>query len=102
MNNIIIKTQNKKQVFNYNNIAALGIEECYYKSELKEWRIAAKLVGANHIFTLGFYPSEYACADALNQITDESVIKVLEKSIAKIKINIEIKKIKRKLFFNIF
>lgn len=38
----------------------------------------------------------------LNQITDESIIKVLENSIAKIKINIETKKIKRKLFFNIF
>lgn len=73
MKNIIIKTQNKKQIFNYNNIAALGIEECYYKGELKEWRIAAKLVGANHIFTLGSYPSEYACADALNRITDEIV-----------------------------
>jgi REP element-mobilizing transposase RayT len=73
MTNIIIKTQNRKQVFNYNNIAALGIEECYYKGELKEWRIAAKLVGANHIFTLGSYPSEYVCADALNRITDEII-----------------------------
>lgn len=72
MKNIIIKSQNKKQVFNYNNIAVLGIEEYYYKDELK-WRIAAKLVGANHIFTLGSYPSEYACADALNRITDEIV-----------------------------
>ena len=73
MQNIIIKSQNRKQVFNYNNITVLGIEECYYKSGLKEWRIAAKLVGANHIFTLGSYPSEYACADALNQITDEII-----------------------------
>lgn len=73
MKNIIIKTQNKKQVFNYNNIAALGIEECYYKGELKEWRIVAKIIGANHIFTLGWYPSEDVCADALNRITDEIV-----------------------------
>lgn len=73
MKNIIIKSQNKKQVFNYNNIAVLGIEECYYKGELKEWRIAAKTLGGSHLFTLGSYPSEYACAEALNRITDEIV-----------------------------
>ena len=73
MKNIVIKSQDKKMVFNYNHITVLGIEECYYKGELKEWRIAAKTISGSHIFTLGSYPSEYACADALNQITDEII-----------------------------
>lgn len=77
MKNIVIKSQNKKQVFNYNNIVALGIEECYYKGELKEWCIKAKTLGGSHLFTLGSYSSEYICADALNRITDE-IIKGVE------------------------
>ena len=73
MQNIIIKSQDKRRVFNYNNITVLGLEEYYYKSELKEWRIAAKTIGDSHLFTLGSYPSEYACANVLNQITDKII-----------------------------
>jgi hypothetical protein len=71
MKNILIKSQDKKKVFNYNNIAVLGIEDYYYKGELKEWRIAAKTIGDSHLFTLGSYSSEYTCANALKHITNK-------------------------------
>lgn len=71
MKNIIIKSQDKRKVFNYNNIVVLGIEEDYYKGELKEWRIAAKTIGNSHLFTLGSYSSEYTCANALTYIINK-------------------------------
>jgi hypothetical protein len=77
MKNIIIVTQDKKIRLNYNNIVCLGIEESYYKGELKEWCIKASTIGGSHLFTLGSYSSEYICADVLNRITDE-IIKGVE------------------------
>lgn len=71
MKNIMIKSQDKRKVFNYNNITVLGIEEYYYKGELKEWRIAVKTIGESHVFTLGSYPSEYTCAGVLQYITEK-------------------------------
>lgn len=73
MNNIMIISQNKKIAMNYNNIFALGIEECYYEGKLKEWRIVAKSVGISHLTTLGFYSSEYQCVEVFNTITDKII-----------------------------
>lgn len=73
MKNIVIISQNKKIAMNYNNIFALGIEECYYEGKIKEWRIVAKSVGTSHLTTLGFYPSEYRCVEVFNAITDEII-----------------------------
>jgi hypothetical protein len=69
MNNIVIISQDKESVINYNNISCLYIKEPYTDSG--KWQLVATDNG-NHFFSLGSY-SRGKCFQVLEEITDKII-----------------------------
>ena len=72
MKNIVIISQDREKVMNYNNISCLYAKEPY--TDLGQWQIVATDNG-DHVFSLGSYPRA-RCFQILIEITDKIVREV--------------------------